>query len=105
MPDTVSDGIIRELALTEFRDEGKFWRAFVDAKPGILGGVFEILSRAIYEVKTIGLHNGFRLQDFVRWGCAIAKALGYKSEDFIAIEHLWKIHIPFRKIDLMRYKE
>lgn len=30
---------------------------------------------------------------------------GLKSEDFHALEVLWKVYIPFRKGDLLRYKE
>lgn len=55
---------------------------FAEAMPSILGGIFSTLSKAILEFQTVSLKQYPRMADFCKWGCAIAKALGYTEEEF-----------------------
>jgi DNA-directed RNA polymerase subunit RPC12/RpoP len=56
---------------------------FEKEKAGILGGFLDVLVRAIQLYPTINSDKLFRMADFTRWGCAIAKALGRSEEEFI----------------------
>ncbi len=74
--------------LTRFKDserkeEGKIDKEFEDAMPYILGSIFKTISKAIEYKKDIKLNNPPRMADFAIWGVAIAKALGYKNDEFI----------------------
>ena len=64
-------------------EEAKIWEEFQMSIPEILGGIFDALSRAMSIFPTIKLHSLPRMADFARWGCAIAEALGYTSQDFL----------------------
>lgn len=67
------------------RREREFWKTFEGAIPRILHGVFQTLSKAITLYDSInppGGHN--RMADFEHWGCAIAEALGFTTEEFVA---------------------
>lgn len=48
---------------------------FEKEKPYILGGIFDILSKAIGLYDTITVRKSHRLADFHKFGCAIAKAM------------------------------
>lgn len=65
------------------RDEQAFWSRFEQERPLILGAVFDTLSKAMTIYPTVKLERLSRMADFVLWGCAIAKALGYRQEDFL----------------------
>jgi len=56
---------------------------FDKERPRILGGIFDALSFAMRLYESIKLDRLPRMADFTRWGCAIAKALGYQQEDFL----------------------
>ena len=56
---------------------------FNEAKPEILGGMFDALSKALEIYPTIELNEKPRMADFAVWGCAIAEALGRTKEEFI----------------------
>lgn len=64
--------------------ERVFWERFEQARPAIVGGIFSALAKAIAIEKTVELAALPRMADFTVWGCAIAQALGYKQEDFLA---------------------
>jgi len=64
-------------------EEAKIWEEFEMSIPEILGGIFDVLSKAMSIFPTIKLHSLPRMADFARWGCAIAEALGFKSDEFI----------------------
>ena len=51
--------------------------------PYILGGIFDILSKAIRIFPTVKLDILPRMADFTRWGYAIGEALGNLGETFI----------------------
>lgn len=55
------------------------WRVSL---PGILGGFFTALSRAMTTMSEVSGHERFRMSDFAQWGAALADALGYSSEEF-----------------------
>ena len=44
--------------------------------PSILGGVFDVLSRALQIHPSVKLAEYPRMADFARWGCAISEAMG-----------------------------
>ena len=69
---------------TQRRSEKELESAFFKARPHILGGVLDALSKAMTIMPTIELAARPRMADFAAWGCAIAEALGYSSGDFIA---------------------
>ena len=58
------------------REETELWQEFDQAKPGILGGMFDVLSRAMRLYPQVRLTDLPRLADFARWGYAIAEAIG-----------------------------
>lgn len=60
--------------------ENEFWGEFNKDKPYILGGIFDILSKAIALYPTIQLKKIHRLGDFHKLGCAIAKAMSTDLE-------------------------
>lgn len=68
----------------ERREEEELWAAFTEAKPRILGAVFDILAAALREYPSVKLTARPRMADFARWGCAIARALGLNDSDFLA---------------------
>lgn len=65
----------------------KEWRVliqeFEEERPYILGCFFDVLSKAMGLYPSIKLNNLPRMADFMRWGVAITKALGYEADDFI----------------------
>ena len=61
-----------------------FWEEFSVAKPRILGGMFDVLSRALKTGPDKLASAEFRMSDFAGWGCAIARAMGEKPNAFIA---------------------
>ncbi|MBU3958490.1 MAG: hypothetical protein KKE91_01360, partial [Candidatus Omnitrophica bacterium] len=63
--------------------------------PGILGGLFTAISKAINTVETIKGHEKFRMSDFAQWGGALAEALGYSRDEFFrkyqeSVERKWQ---------------
>ena len=65
------------------REEVKFWSSFEAARPEILGGIFDTLSRAMAILPHIQVAQLPRMADFARWGCAIAEALGHSADEFL----------------------
>jgi hypothetical protein len=64
--------------------ERAFWERFEEARPAILGGVFDTLAKAITIRQNIKVDELPRMADFTLWGCAVAEALGYSQEEFLA---------------------
>lgn len=62
----------------------ELYKKLAPVLPVILGGVFNTLSRAMARVGSIHLETMPRMADFAVWGCAIAEALGYDKEEFLA---------------------
>jgi len=65
------------------RSECEIYKEFKLVKPKILGGVLDIVSKAMAEYPSVKLKNLPRMADFAVWGVAIAKAMDYSQEDFI----------------------
>jgi hypothetical protein len=65
------------------RTEEQLLKDFEACKPLILGGFLNTLVKAIREYPYVKLRELFRMADFTRWGCAIAKALGKTEKDFL----------------------
>lgn len=64
--------------------EDLFWKTFDERKPEILGSVFAALSRAIGLIDSVNLEKLPRMADFAKWGYAVAEAIGFNGEDFVA---------------------
>ena len=56
---------------------------FEEERPYLLGCFFDALSKAMGVYPSVRLDNLPRMADFMRWGVAITKALGYEADDFI----------------------
>jgi energy-coupling factor transporter ATP-binding protein EcfA2 len=87
-PDLLDRSMLLHLERIQAQDrklEAKLLAEFSEAKPAILGGMFDILSKAksLYSIKKP--INKPRLADFATWGYAIAEALekGY-GKKFVA---------------------
>jgi len=63
--------------------ESDLWARFERARPGILGGMFDALSKAMAIYPTVKLQSLPRMADFCQWGYALAQALGRKGDEFI----------------------
>jgi hypothetical protein len=66
------------------KTERELWSKFRADVPMILGGVFDIISRAMALHPSVKLSSFPRMADFAEWGCAIALAMGYTQEEFEA---------------------
>lgn len=65
------------------RQETELVAAFEEARPLILGALFDVLARAMKELPSVNRTSWPRMADFARWGCAVARALGYSEKDFL----------------------
>ena len=85
-PDLLTRAIPIELSPIEKRiEDSELRKKFDEARPRILGAMFDLLSKALKICPTIKDRNWPRMGSFVKWGCAITAALGehYTSETFI----------------------
>lgn len=85
-PDLMDRALVVELqriTSTKCRGETELWQAFMEAKPGILGGIFDILSKAMALRPTIKLQHHPRMADFASWGNAIAEAIRGAGDEFL----------------------
>jgi hypothetical protein len=64
-------------------EELELWENFIAARPRILGGLLNILSKAMVEHTRIKLPALPRMADFARWGAAAVVARGFKADDFL----------------------
>lgn len=64
-------------------DETTLWENFYIDKPYILGGIFDILSKAIAIYNTVTLKKLYRMADFTKWGYCIAEAYNNQGEKFL----------------------
>lgn len=67
----------------ERREERELWSHFEQARPHILGGIFDTLVKVLSILPYINHAALPRMADFARWGCAIARALGYPETHFL----------------------
>ena len=65
------------------KTEKELYENFRNDLPQIIGGVFDVLVKAINIKPSISVQSLPRMADFAEWGCAIAQALGYSNEAFL----------------------
>ncbi len=81
--------------------DADLWRAFNQAKPEILGGMFDVLSKAKLYYKSVKLSELPRMADFAKWGFAVAEALGEgKGPQFIAD---YQANIKLQNAEVLQY--
>ncbi len=64
--------------------EARLWSTINELKPKVLGYVFDTLAKALQIVDTVKIKRSHRLADFVEWGEAISRALGYADDLFVS---------------------
>ena len=77
------------------RSEGTMNGEWRKSLPGILGGFFTAISKAMNTVDAIKGHEKFRMSDFAQWGAALAESLGYSQNEFFSkyqesVERKWQ---------------
>lgn len=85
-PDLLDRSIILELQPIpddKRKRELTLWQEFLEAKPGILGGIFETLTKMLQLLPTIEVAQLPRMADWTVYGCAVAEALGYEQANFL----------------------
>jgi len=85
-PDLLERGIILELERIpdeKRKTEEEIQKNLEKALPEILGGIFSTVSKALSLRNTVHLEKKPRMADFVEWGCAIARAIGYTQKEFL----------------------
>lgn len=85
-PDLLDRSMLIELERVDEenkKSEEDIYAAFQADLPSILGGVFDVIVKAINIKPGITADRLPRMVDFALWGCAIAEALGYTKEDFL----------------------
>ena len=85
-PDLLERSLLIELERIsphERREDKELKESFEKDLPVILGGVLDILVKALKIKKTLILTDLPRMADFASWGCAITEALGYDKEIFL----------------------
>lgn len=65
------------------------------ALPGILGGFFTAVSKAMSIIPQVNGHQKFRMADFAQWGAALAGAMGFSQDEFFkkyqdSIDRKWQ---------------
>lgn len=65
------------------KELGKVYESFEQARPKLLGALFNILSKAMEIYPNVVLGKLPRMADFCRWGYAIAEAMGGYGEEFL----------------------
>lgn len=72
----------RTLNQNERKDERQLFKKFDQARPKILGGIVNALSRAMKIKRGLKIQNLPRMADFALWGTAVTVALGKNQQDF-----------------------
>ncbi|MFZ3011860.1 MAG: bifunctional DNA primase/polymerase [Minisyncoccia bacterium] len=85
-PDLLERSLLLELERIDPADrktEKELYQNFAKDLPSILGGIFDVLVKAIQIQPTIKLDSHHRMADWSLWGCAITEALGYSKDEFL----------------------
>jgi energy-coupling factor transporter ATP-binding protein EcfA2 len=85
-PDLLDRALILSLGTlpeSERRTEEDCHAEFVRLRPYLLGAIFDALSVALDSVDDVRLGQLPRMADFARWGCAIARHLGFADDEFL----------------------
>lgn len=64
--------------------EKSFWKEFSKAQPRILGGLFDVLSKALNYLPDVELESTPRMADFAKFSIAIEKAMGWHKNTFMS---------------------
>ncbi|OYV27124.1 MAG: hypothetical protein B7W98_02455, partial [Parcubacteria group bacterium 20-58-5] len=86
-PDLLERSVLFELRRVEKsgrRQERELLEEFEQARPRILGAIFDVIARALAVKPTITVEQLPRMADFALWGCAIAEALEIGQKTFLA---------------------
>lgn len=59
--------------------------AFEIDKPIILAGLFDVLAKARVIIVDLEMKEYPRMADFAKWGCAIAEAMSFGSDEFLRV--------------------
>ncbi len=82
-PDLLDRSIIFEIPiLKSSRPESVMNDEWQKSLPGILGGFFTVISKAMGQVAQVTGHEKFRMSDFAQWGGALSDVLGYSRDEF-----------------------
>jgi hypothetical protein len=65
------------------KPEKSFWREFEEARPVILGGLFDAVAAALMNEPEVKPTTLPRMADFAVWSIAAAPALGWTGADFL----------------------
>ena len=85
-PDLIDRALLFELQRisdSKRREEADVLSAFEADRPAILGGIFDILCKAISIYPSVKLESMPRMADFARWGYAVGEALGGLGPEFL----------------------
>ncbi len=85
-PDLLERSLLIELERIDKekrKQEKEIYTNFTKDLPYILGGVLDVLTRAIEIKPRLNVSNLPRMADWANWGCAISEALGYTKEEFL----------------------
>ncbi len=74
---------LRQIAPSDRKPEKVIWAEFEEARPRLLGAIFDTLSHAMAVLDSIRLSGLPRMADFALWGCAVAEALGHSQDEFM----------------------
>jgi len=67
------------------KEEKEILGEFEAEKAGILGGIFDVLAKAIRIKPTIEVQGIPRMADFALWGMAVSEAMGYGADTFLEL--------------------
>lgn len=67
------------------RTEQEIFKEFDEELPFVLNAIFKIISKAKVIHKNIKIGNLPRMADAVKWGCAIAEAMGINHNEYLEI--------------------
>lgn len=87
-PDLLERSILMELSRIEEKDRKQYAElqsAFIEARPVILGAIFDAVVKALSILPSVKLEGMFRMADFTVRGAAIAEAIGYGSDAFLGV--------------------
>lgn len=74
---------LTRISKTERKELREIFNAFESDKAEILGGIFDILVKAMALFESVKLDKLPRMADFARWGYAIGEALGGYGNQFL----------------------
>ncbi|HET6716337.1 MAG TPA: hypothetical protein VFG90_04355 [Nitrososphaeraceae archaeon] len=87
-PDILDRSIMIELERIRkenTKQDSEIVDAFLEMRPKLLAYIFDILVKALAIKPTIQLNDLPRMADFAMWGEAIARAMGYKEQQFLSV--------------------